>query len=301
MLVAMLCLGMLTLAAFSISRHGHFFGILRSRASVSAAGGSGRQARTKKASAKSSPELPSNWYSEASASISRAAKKASAKSIIDSVISKYPGISTSVSLTDLSSGATVNSGVRAAFTAASTTKVITAACFLNLVEQGKASLDTSVNGSRARSQIRQMINQSDNNAWHALKSWVGYDNVEAYAHRIGLSSFDIYSNTITTSDDALLLQKLYQRQLLNESNTALLLSFMQNTNNEDLIPAALPADATIYHKYGLLYYNLHDTSIIKYDGEVFVLVIFTNSNDSSSYQHNVTLIHEITQTALALY
>jgi beta-lactamase class A len=75
----------------------------------------------------------------------------------------------------------------------------------------------------------------------------------------------------------------------------------QNMNNENLIPAVLPAGTTVYHKYGLLNYNLHDTSIIKYGDQTFVLVVFTNSEDSSNYQHNVTLIHEITRTALALY
>jgi len=239
-------------------------------------------------------------FSGALTSLFQAVKKANAEKFIDSVIDKYSGISTSVCLIDLNTGCTIHAGVQAEFTAASTTKVITAAYFLNLVEQGKASLNTTIGGSSASSLLRQMINQSDNTAWRGLKSWMGYDNVEAYAHQIGLSSFAVYDNTIAPTDDALLLQKLYQGQLLNAGDTALLLSYMQDTNNEDLIPAALSDGATVYHKYGLLNDNLHDTAIIKHGDQALVLVIYTDGSDSSSYQQ-VTLIHQITQSALALF
>jgi beta-lactamase class A len=170
---------------------------------------------------------------------------------------------------------------------------------LSAVEQGKASLDQEIGGYSARSLLKQMIQQSDNVSWRTLKRWLGYEHLEDYAHQIGLFSFDSYDNTITASDEASLLQKLYQGQLLNQNDTGLLLSFMQNTNNEDLIPAALPQDAAVYHKYGLLNNNLHDMAIIKFNNSTFTLVIFTNSEDSMNYERREAIIHEITQAALA--
>ena len=37
---------------------------------------------------------------------------------------------------------------------------------------------------------------------------------------------------------------------------------MQDTNYETLIPAAAPADVTVFHKYGLLDGELHDAGIL---------------------------------------
>lgn len=234
-----------------------------------------------------------------SSSISEIVLWAAAENLMNTLVDRFPGVTASVGLIDLNTGRVVNSGVQQAFVAASTTKVLTAACYLNQVERGTASLDRSIDGCTARLLIEQMINRSDNDSWRSLKSWMGYDDVEAYAHQIGLSSFDVYGNTITAADDALMLQKLYLGQLLNQEDTAWLLSCMQNTNNEELIPAALPDGVTVYHKYGNLDETLNDTAIIKCGNRAMVLAIYTDGESSSSDQQE-TLIHEVTRSALIL-
>lgn len=44
-----------------------------------------------------------------------------------------------------------------------------------------------------------------------------------------------------------LLAELSEGRLLNQEHTAQLLSYMQDTNYEDLIPAAVPAGVTVFH------------------------------------------------------
>jgi beta-lactamase class A len=94
---------------------------------------------------------------------------------------------------------------------------------------------------------------------------------------------------------------MYSRQLLNQNDTGLLLSFMQNTNNETLIPAALPAGAVVYHKYGNLNNNLHDVAVIIYNGRTYVLAIYTRSNGLADYTQSTALIRRITQAVIDSY
>jgi beta-lactamase class A len=96
------------------------------------------------------------------------------------------------------------------------------------------------------------------------------------------------------------LTKLYEGQLLNPTDTAQLLSYMQNTNYETLIPAALPSDVTVYHKYGLLDGDLHDASVVVYNGHAYALVIYTNSpNGYTDDDARTTLIQQLTRTIIS--
>ncbi|HJP96020.1 MAG TPA: serine hydrolase [Candidatus Saccharimonadales bacterium] len=205
-----------------------------------------------------------------------------------------------VSMIDLDTGTQTNVGETAAFTAASTTKVLAGAAYLHQVEQGTLSLNQTIDGQSAQTLLQKMINLSDNNAWHDIIEAVSEDNLQAYAQSIGLSSYQRDTNVITASDEAKLLQQLYNHKLINTAHTNLLLSFMQNTSDDDLIPAGLPTGATVYHKYGYLGGELHDAGIIVYNGHRIALTIYTKSSDDSlsDYTSRTTLFHQITAAAI---
>ncbi len=222
---------------------------------------------------------------------------------ITSIIKANPSISIGVALIDLGSDDTsFTYGQTTAFTAASTTKVLTAAAFLRDVEQGTYRLTMPLGVSTAGWQLQEMVNQSDNDSWDMLMGQLGTASLESYAHQLGLASYNPDNNTITPLDEARLLQKLYQHQLLNTADTNLLLSYMQNTNDETLIPAALPVGATVYHKYGELLDDddddagnfVHDAAIISYQGKQFVLTIYTNKLDDLDITTRQQIIHDIT-------
>lgn len=221
---------------------------------------------------------------------------------IEAMISQS-NLEVGVSVIDLQSNQQIDTGESAAFLGASTTKVLTGACYMHRVEEGQASLQTIIDGSSARELINRMLTQSDNSAWASLNGYLGKANLQTYASQLGLSSYDSAANTITAHDQAQLLAKLDAHQLANQEHTDTLLSFMQRTNNESLIPAALPTTATVYHKYGQLYGELHDSAIISYQGRSYVLVIFTKSDTESvtDLANRTQLFHDITNATIQTY
>lgn len=217
---------------------------------------------------------------------------------IDTIIAQHAELDISIALIDIGTNTKAGYGFQDNFAGASTTKVLTAAAYLNQVEDGARSLDQTIDSRSAQQQLKQMINQSNNDAWAALNTNLTYKTIEAYARSIGITSYQSKNNLITASDEALLLQKLYKRELLNEEHTALLLSYMQNTNNEAMIPKVIPEGAVIYHKYGQLEDRLHDAAIINYKDRPIVVVIYTKGGaaDGSNYQPRVQLIQQLAQT-----
>jgi len=65
-----------------------------------------------------------------------------------SILSRYPGMTAGIGFVEMDSGSVVNAGYQQPFTAASTTKVLTACYLLQQVEQGNVSLDASVGGQQ---------------------------------------------------------------------------------------------------------------------------------------------------------
>ena len=212
---------------------------------------------------------------------------------INAVIAENPTLDISVAVIDIKTSTRANYGIQNNFAGASTTKVLTAAAYLHDIEAGKYAMT-----AEGKNQLRLMINRSDNTAWDTLNRKVGYNNLNIYAQSIGLSSFNWNGNIITASDQAILLEELYRRKLLSEENTTLLLSFMQNTNNEDMIPTVTPAGATLWHKYGQLEDRLHDAAIIEFKQRPLAVVIYTKggATDGSNYTPRTQLVGRIAQT-----
>ena len=229
------------------------------------------------------------------------AKLSTMANIINGIINQNSNIDMSVSMIDLGSGQSEHYGDTAAFTAASTTKVITAADFLHQVEAGQESLNETINGNTAEYEIQQMIVISDDNAWDELNEELGYDQLQDYANSIGLTSFQSEPNTVTSNDMALILEKLWEGQLLNSSNTQLLLGYMKQANYRQYIVPAVPSGDTIYHKVGLYEDNVHDEAIITSGSKAFVIVIFTNGNGVYNWPARAQIMQQITQAALAAY
>jgi len=228
---------------------------------------------------------------------------------LNAIINESSHLDISVSVVDLAAGKQYDAGLSdTVFRGASTTKLITATAYLNEVDEGEATLEQYIDGIPAKQLIKQMIEDSDNEAWASLLNYLG-DREQAYADSIGLNSYnhDVFNaddetnNTITAADEAKLLKLLYNGELISESNKELLLGYMDEADYEDLIKASLPPTAKVYHKYGMLYGNLHDTAIVEYQGRSFALVIFTKNpgNTLEDYSERVDVIHELTQTIIA--
>ncbi|QDY91829.1 serine hydrolase [Arthrobacter sp. UKPF54-2] len=217
---------------------------------------------------------------------------------LNGIIHSYPGYQLGVALIDLADGAVHEYGVRTKFTAASTAKVLAAAAYYRLAETGELSLDEPMGVSTAGLQIRQMIQQSNNESWAMILEALGSRRLTDYAASIGIE-YDRAYNKLTPAETARTLALLYTGQLLNAANTAQLLSYMQNTNLETLIPAALPPDVVVFHKYGLLYGNLHDASILVRGGKAYAFVVYTLGRSPAEITSRTRVIHLLTRTVSA--
>ncbi|WP_234005515.1 serine hydrolase [Arthrobacter sp. PGP41] len=212
---------------------------------------------------------------------------------IDSLLADKAGYRIGVALADVSGDAALTFGDQEAFNAASTAKIITAAAYYRLVEKGEARLDDPLGDYDAAFQLEAMVNQSNNDSWLLLMDAVGYPELTAYSASIGVT-YDPEENLLTPAAMASVLKQLYAGDLLNPENTAELLGYMQETNNEDLIPAGSQAGIEVFHKYGEFDGQLHDAAILNYRGSSFALVIYTENAEGLEAAGQADAIRELT-------
>lgn len=217
---------------------------------------------------------------------------------INAILAANSRYQVGVAIIDVKDGIAHEYGDKTKFVAASTAKVLAAAGYYHLVETGRASLTARMGGSTSGAQIRQMIQQSNNQSWALILGAVGHKGLTAYAATLGIT-YDRTLNHLSPAETAKTLSLLYSGQLLNAEHTAQLLSYMQNTNFESLVPAAVPAGITVFHKYGLLSGNLHDASILVQGGKAYAFVVYTLGKDGSDVAARTRVIHQLTQAAAA--
>ncbi len=221
---------------------------------------------------------------------------------INAIIGQNSDIFISVAILDLNTGTTHNYGEQGAMTAASVSKVLTATDYLHEVELGHKTLEQVLyDGHTAQYDIEQMIVISDNDAWHALNDTLTYSQMQDYATSIGLTSYYYPENMISAADITKLDGDLYQRLLINESNTQLLLSYMERANFRDLIIPAVPEYDTVYHKSGWLYSYLNDATIITNGTHAIALTIFTDSITNYDKARIAAIMQSITTPTLATF
>lgn len=220
---------------------------------------------------------------------------------INGVISANAGVDFSVSIIDPGDGKLAQYGDSSTFDSASVGKLITATDFLHQVETGQESLSETLGGNSAEYELQQMIVVSDDDAWATLNNELGYNQLQAYASQIGLNGYNAVNDTIGSSDIALLLEKLYKGQLLNDADTQLLLGYMKQANYRDFMVPAVPSGDTIYHKVGLINDDVHDAAIIIHGSQSLIVVIFTNGNGVYNWPARALAMQQITKDALAAY
>ncbi len=217
---------------------------------------------------------------------------------INSIIEANNHYQLGVALIDIEDGALHQYGVREKFVAASTGKVLAAAAYYHFAETGQLSLTAPLGGLTAGLQIQQMIQQSNNESWALIDQAIGHHRLHAYAASIGIDYNRTY-NTLSPAETARTLALLHDGKLLNGAHTAQLLSYMQHTNYETLIPAAVPPGITVFHKYGMLNGNLHDASILVQNGHGYVFVVYTLGAGPADIPERADVIQQLTRAVVS--
>lgn len=216
---------------------------------------------------------------------------------IEQILGRASGYRVGVAVADTAGSAIRTFGDEAAFSAASTAKLITAAAYFQGVEAGEVRLDERLGSYAASFQLKAMVNNSNNDSWLLLMNRLGYRRLIQYAASIGVT-YDPEVNRLTPGEMAMVLTKLYSGELLNPGNTAQLLGYMRDTNNEELIPSASGPGITVYHKYGQLGGSLHDAALLERGGTAYALVIFTEGADAGSEAERAELLRDLTRAVV---
>ena len=209
------------------------------------------------------------------------------------IIGEHPDHRIGVAVLDTRDGQLQSYGDVAPYTAASTAKVLTAAAYYHLVETGDKSLDAPLGAFNAAFQLKAMINTSSDDSWLLLMRDIGYPNLTAYAATLGIT-YDPEQNLVAPPDMARLLAQLTTGKLLNADHTAELLGYMQHTNDEDLVPAAVAPGITVHHKYGVVQGYVHDAALLSAGDRSYAVVIYTWGPDDADSADRLDLIHDLT-------
>lgn len=221
---------------------------------------------------------------------------------IQQILNANPTIDISITAMDLHSGQTESYGPAVPYEAASVGKLITAGAFYKAVETGRESMgQTLEDGDSASAAMQKMIVDSDNTAWQSLNDELGDAAITDYAASIGIPNYTHEDNLLTTTQIAGLLQKLYRGELVDKTHTSQLLGYMHQANESQYILPAVPVDATVYHKAGLLDDRVHDAAIITNPSHAVAIVIFTNGHGSYDFPGRASTMQRITTTILDTY
>ena len=157
----------------------------------------------------------------------------------------------------------------------------------------------------------QMITVSSNLATNLLIDFLSADSVQATSERLGtthmktirgvedLKAFDLgLSNQATSSDLAVLLERLRTGTAVSPAADSVMLSFLHDQFFNAMIPSGLPKGLKVAHKTGSITKIHHDAAVVyPLNAEPYVLVIMvkgiTDSKISSELGSSITrLIHE---------
>lgn len=142
-----------------------------------------------------------------------------------------------------------------------------------------------------RELLSRMIARSSNLATNALIALVGADQANATAHALGATRMRVLrgvedgkafaaglSNTTTSADLAVLLERIERGDALRPEHARLMKEILLHQEFNDEIPAGVPAGTPVAHKTGSITATLHDAAIVYPPGRApYVLVVLTRN------------------------
>jgi beta-lactamase class A len=194
---------------------------------------------------------------------------------------------------DLKTGEMVSIRGDQPFPMASTVKVAVAALYLAQVDQGRRSLDDTINGTSARSLMARMLIHSDNRATDILLSDLGgpravhnwlRDNgvtglrVDRNIAQLLRDKRDLWDHRDSSTPKAMvdLLRRIYRAELITQESRNYLLDLMaQCQTGKNRMKALLPFGTPVEHKTGTLNGLTDDVGFVTLpDGHRVAVAIF---------------------------
>ncbi|MEX0616817.1 MAG: serine hydrolase [Candidatus Woykebacteria bacterium] len=195
-----------------------------------------------------------------------------------------PGASFSVAVYDLNNDEYFGFNDTKAQHAASVSKVFTSVYTYYLSEQGKFSLTDILGAYNVETQIKYLINQSNEPSWELIDELIGRDPQNKFAKSLGFATVDLRlgKNIMSPKDATMLLVKLAKGEIISEENRDKLFSYMQNTESENFFSPGFPQGTIFYHKTGKYLGEGHDNAYVAHPQNPFVLTVFSNNTAAPS-------------------
>jgi len=236
------------------------------------------------------------------------------KQKIENEINRFKG-EVGLVIKDLRNNQEISFNKEKLFASASLAKVpIMAACYLASYE-GRLKLESQVtlkttdkingtgmlrymqNGTSFSIEelIGLMIYDSDNTATNILTNLLGIDYLNNKFKEFGLKDTTLsrkvadykardlgIENYTTTQDMAVILEKIYHKNLINRQISEKCLKLLKLTRTNDRICAYLPAEVMVAHKTGLERGVCHDVGIVFTPFGDFLICVLTKHNQTTS-------------------
>jgi len=233
---------------------------------------------------------------------------------IKSEIGQFKG-EAGIVIKDLETGWELSYEKAKLFPSASLAKIpLMAACFLE-TDQGRIKLDRNITLKSAdkltgsgvlkdmpvgtafsvERLIGLMVYDSDNTATNIVTNLLGIDFLNRTFKSFGLKNTELsrkiadyrlrdkgIENYTTAEDMALLLGKIYRRELGNRYVSEQCISMLKLTRMNDRIPKYLPVEITIAHKTGLENGVCHDVGLVFTRKGDFLICVLTKHGNSNS-------------------
>lgn len=144
-------------------------------------------------------------------------------------------------------------------------------------EYGTGSMQYQPAGTRYTYQevAGLVANQSDNMGMEVLiKKLGGYARVQQLVHGLGLVKTDLKENETTAAEAGKLFFDLARGKLLSPASREELFNNLTDTVNEERIPAGMPEDVRVVHKFGSEAGVVNDCGLVE-STEPYVICILT--------------------------
>jgi beta-lactamase class A len=122
--------------------------------------------------------------------------------------------------------------------------------------------------------VSLMGKQSDNTAFNVVKKKIGEEKLNKYVQEFGMTKTSIVNNDSSPQDIGVFFERLWNGEIMGDENKEALLDSLTNTIYEDYLPAGIPDEIRVAHKYGREVHVLNDAGIVFTD-RPFVIVIMT--------------------------
>jgi len=247
---------------------------------------------------------------------------------ISTILDNYDG-EVGVYIKDLKTGKVFEKNADQKFLSASLIKLPIMAATYQAVKEGKITLNTGMKYQRKHRKggsgvmryyrlgrrfpvsfvIYKMITRSDNTATAMLIDRLGYDYINRSFKEFGLATTRIdpvgmrlsdyihpaRDNYTTPREMASLLEKIYERKLVSDGLSDLMMEILKDAASPSRLGRFLPPKWDFARKTGLLRKNCHDVGIVFSENSDYLICVLTRKNET--YRQAKGLIASVGRTA----